>query len=454
MFESLKSILSKVDADYADIRYEIKKETQIVFNGKELTTISSNSTDGHIIRVLKNGGLSSVAFTREKDAEEAVPKAVRNTMLISENIENPVGFAKAEVVKDTFIPKLNEDPREISIDEKLELTGKYNSIPLKCKGITTTNVGYREVIREKYFLSTEGSEIREDLVTTMIGGTITSSDGNIFQSVRVRTGGSNGFAILRGQEEEFEKRTSIVLDLLEAKPVEGDIYNVILNPDLAGVFTHEAFGHFSEADLIEDNPSMREKMQIGAKLGNDIVSIIDDPTMPNQLGFYKYDDEGVRSRPTQLMKNGVLVGRLHSRRTAASFGEPLSGHCVAEDYRYPPIIRMGNIFIEPGSNTFNDLLAKLGDGLYLLDAKGGQTSGENFTFGAQYGYVVKNGKVGEMIRDINISGNLYQTLQNINVVGDDLELSKIGGCGKGQLNIRSCNGAPHILINKVVVGGK
>jgi TldD protein len=199
---------------------------------------------------------------------------------------------------------------------------------------------------------------------------------------------------------------------------------------------------------------MRAKMKIGSKLGNDILNIIDDPTMPNQLGFYKYDDEGVKTRPTQLMKNGILVGRLHSRRTAAAFEEPLSGHCVAEDYRYAPIIRMGNIFIEPDSYTFDELISKLGKGLYILDAGGGETSGENFTFGAQYGYLVKNGKLGEMIRDINISGNLYSTLENISAVGNDLELSKIGGCGKEQMNIRSTNGAPHILINNVVIGGK
>ncbi|GAH40702.1 unnamed protein product, partial [marine sediment metagenome] len=99
---------------------------------------------------------------------------------------------------------------------------------------------------------------------------------------------------------------------------------------------------------------------------------------------------------------------------------------------------MGNIYIEPDTNTFDDLLATMGNGLYILDAKGGQTSGENFTFGAQYGYIVKNSKLGKMVRDINMSGNLYKTLQNIAVIGSDLVLSKIGGCGKGQLNIRSC----------------
>jgi TldD protein len=241
---------------------------------------------------------------------------------------------------------------------------------------------------------------------------------------------------------------------LKAEPVEGRKVNVILNPSLAGVFTHEAFGHFSEADLIEDSPTLREKMRIGEKLGNDTLSIVDDPTLPEQLGFYAYDDEGVPARSVKLMERGVLAGRLHSRRTAAAFGESLSGHCVAEDYRFAPIIRMGNIFIEPGSHSFNDLLEMLGDGLYLLDSMGGETSGENFTFGAQYGYEVKNGQTGKMIRDINISGNLFHTLKSIQAVGSDLVLSKVGGCGKGQLNIRSCNGGPHILVHEVVVGGR
>jgi TldD protein len=215
----------------------------------------------------------------------------------------------------------------------------------------------------------------------------------------------------------------------------------------------EAFGHFSEADLIEDSPTMREKMQIGAKLGNEVLNITDDPTIPLQLGLYCYDDEGVRTRPVPLIRKGVLVGRLHSRRTAAEFGEPLTGHSIAEDFRYAPIIRMGNIFIESGENTFKELLSLLGDGLYILDAKGGETSGENFTFGAQYGYIVKNGKIKDMIRDINISGNLYHTLQNITSVGNDLIFTETGGCGKGQLNIRSCHGGPHILIKNVVIGG-
>jgi TldD protein len=453
MLDILTSILSKVDADYGDIRYEIKKEVIISFNGRELTQLSSNSTDGYVLRVLKNGGLSSVAFTNKKAVKKVIAWAEQNALLISRNIDKPVTLAKSKTTVDCFLPELTEDPQQICIDEKLELTRKYNNIPLKQSKIATTNISYREVIRDKYFASTEGSKIRESLTTTRINGFIVSRDGTLIQNVRVGIGGSNGFAALRNQEEEFEKRTSIARQLLNADSVKAGVYNAILNQSLAGVFTHEAFGHFSEADLLENNLSMRRKMKIGAKLGNDALNIIDDPTIPNTLGFYKYDDEGTKAKPTQLMKNGALTGRLHSRRTAAAFNEPLSGHCIAEDYRYAPIIRMGNIFIQSGNNSFDNLLNRLGNGLYVLDAKGGQTSGENFTFGAQYGYLVTNGKLGKMVRDINIAGNLYKTLQHIYAIGDDVIMSKIGGCGKGQVNIRSCYGAPHILIADIVVGG-
>ncbi len=453
MFEQLQRILDKVDADYADIRYEIKKVVSISFQGRDLTQIGSNSTDGYVMRVLKDGGMSSVVFTQENDAEKAARSAVENARLISKNINKPVQLAKTDVVQDTFIPKLKEDPRKITMAEKLELVRKYNDIPLGYEKIVTTSIHYADLVREKYFINTEGTQIREDLVTTRVVGAITSKEGNLTQDASVTAGGSNGFSTVRNQEQNFEDKTAKALDLLKAKPFAGGVCNCILNPLLAGVFTHEAFGHFSEADIIEDLPAMREKMKIGSKLGNDVLNITDNATLPDQLGFYKYDDEGVKVRPVPLMQSGVLAGRMHSRRTAAEFGEPVSGHCVAEDYRYPPIIRMGTIFIEPGKHSFEDLMHELGDGLYLLDTRGGETSGENFTFGAQYGYVVKGGKRKEMVRDINISGNLYQTLKNIVGVGNDFELSVVGGCGKGQSNIRSCFGAPHILVKNLVIGG-
>jgi TldD protein len=453
-FKNLESILANVRAEYADLRYEIKKEVLIVFSGRELTQISSSTTDGYVLRVLKNGGFATVVFTEEKDGQTALAKAEENARLIGRFTGEPVHLASTEVIQDSFSPILNEDPRTIDLEEKLHLTRSYNQRPLQKEKIVTTQIQYLELVREKFFINTEGTRLREDLITTRLGGTITSQEGSLTQTVRVGMGGSSGFALLRNQQALFDEKTALALELLQATPVTGGSYSVILNPNLAGVFTHEAFGHFSEADLIEDSPSMLEKLQLGAEIGDPGLSILDDPTRPDQLGFYKYDDEGVACRPVPLITNGILSGRLHSRRTAARFGEPLTGHAVAEDHRYGPIIRMGTIFIKPGQSDFNRLLDQLGNGLYLIDSLGGQTSGENFTFGAEYGYEVQNGRLGKMIRDINISGNLYQTLRNIKGIGNDLELSQLGGCGKGQTNIRSCHGGPHILVKDVVIGGR
>jgi len=453
MFEQLKRMLSRVEADYADLRYELKTETKISFDARELSLMTSNTTDGYALRVLKGGGLASVSFTRASDAEKAIRTAEQNAALMGGRIEAPVRFAKVEPIQDAYHPQLDIDPRLVSIDEKLELLRRYHEIPLQQRQVATCATNYLDLARDRYFASTEGAEIREDLVTTRILGTITSQDGAQTQTARTGCGGSDGFARVKHREAEFEEKTALALKLLKATPVKAGSYRVILNQRLAGVFTHEAFGHFSEADLIEDSPTLRARMRLGAKLGSDILNIRDDPTRLHQLGHYKYDDEGAPARPTQLMKDGALVGRLHSRRTAAAFGEPLSGHSIAEDFRFAPIIRMGCTYIEPGLLSFEELLAQLGDGLYLVNSIGGETTGENFTFGAQYGYEVKAGKLGGMLRDINISGNLYATLKNINAVGNDLQFGEAGACGKGQLNLRSCNGAPHVLIDRVVVGG-
>jgi TldD protein len=453
MLDRLGTMIRDVGVDFADIRYEVKKETEITFSGRELRSIGANSTDGYVIRVLKDGGFASVTVTKESD----VPRALKLAVEAAETLVGTGGkhteLAPAPAVRRIVQPDLDGDPALISIDEKLSLTRGYNSLMLEQPEIATTNLSYREVDRAKYYVSTELSAVSERIVTVNIIGEAIAKRGSQVQNMRIAIGGADGFHSLRDRDDVIVNCAVLAGKLLDAEPVKGGTYDVILSPMLAGVFTHEAFGHFSEADIIEDNPSLRSKMSLGAELGSDVVTITADSTLPGQIGFYRFDDEGVEVKPVTLMDHGVLTGRLHSRRTAAAFGEPLTGHAVAEDMRYEPIIRMGTIFIEPGATTFEGLLRELGDGLYLVDGKGGQTSGENFTFGAGYGFLVKEGKLGGMIRDINIMGNLFSTLMNIEAVGNDLELSERGGCGKGQTNIKSALGGPHVLIRNMVVGG-
>ncbi|MDY0152449.1 MAG: TldD/PmbA family protein [Candidatus Cloacimonas sp.] len=454
MIESLKRMTGKIDADYFDIRYETKQVERVVMNKNEIRSCGSNLGDGYVLRVLKNGGLATVSFTKPEQAEIAIKKAMENAVVLAANLSTPKKTAAAPKVIATVKAKLVEDPRQIPLAEKLAIVKSYSDLLFKQPKIANVEAYYYDVYRNKYFYNSEGSEINEELVTVKLAGGIVSQEGSLTQTVRMAFGGSNGFQKVRNREQEALETAKIAADLLDAEPVTAGTYNMILNPGIAGVFTHEAFGHFSEADIVRDLPALREKMQIGTKIGSDILNIIDDATMADQLGYYMYDDEGVAVRRVNLMTNGVLTGRLHDRFTAAEMNEPISGHAIAEDFRYAPIVRMGNIFIQPGTNSFAEMLAAMGDGLYICEAMGGQTSGENFTFGANYGYIVKNGKLCGMIRDINILGNLYKTLNSVHMIGNDFVLDESGGCGKGQTNIRSCLGGPHVYFKALTVGGK
>jgi TldD protein len=244
--------------------------------------------------------------------------------------------------------------------------------------------------------------------------------------------------------------------LLSAPSVSGGQYSVVINPKLAGVFAHEAFGHLSESDFVYENERMKELMVLGSRLGSDEVTIIDDGNISGLRGTHKYDDEGVRTRKNYLIKDGILVGRLHSRETAAKMHEEPTGNARAIGYRHQPIVRMTNTYIEKGASSFEDMIRDIKLGLYAIDMVGGQTSMEMFTFSAAYGYMIRDGRIAELVRDVVLTGNVFETLMNIDMVGDTVEYPPAGGgCGKGgQSPLPVGLGGPYVRIQNVVVGGR
>jgi TldD protein len=171
-------------------------------------------------------------------------------------------------------------------------------------------------------------------------------------------------------------------------------------------------------------------------------------------GSFKYDDEGTPATKTYLIKDGKLTGRLHSRETAAKMGEAATGNARAVSYRYPPIVRMTNTYIEPGTTTFEEMIADIKEGIYARNWYGGTTSMEMFTFSAGEAYMIRNGKIAELIRPVVLTGNVFETLKNIDAIGNDLDMNEGGGCGKGgQSPLPVSNGSPHIRIRHCLVGG-
>jgi TldD protein len=148
------------------------------------------------------------------------------------------------------------------------------------------------------------------------------------------------------------------------------------------------------------------------------------------------------------------VGRLHSRETAAKLGEKPTGNARAIGYNFPPIVRMTNTIIEPGEATLEDLLEGVEDGVYVRNWYGGMTQHEMFTFSSGEAYMIRNGEIQEAVRPVMLTGNLFETLKNLDGIGNDLGMNQGGGCGKGgQSPLPVSNGSPHIRIQNCLISG-
>ncbi len=456
MKEKLKNIIGLDYITYADARYEENTETVVSYERREIKEARTSSRDGFSLRVYSSGGKASGSYSCPDEAGKAARVLARLNRNSSCLRGEEIRISPAPALSGKFEIRPASDPREKSLAEKQELTAVYNNRALEGEGVISTRMAYEDFFSRRVFVNSEGAEIEYELLICGISGVIVTERNGIVQTKRIAFGGSPEFSVLEGREKDLLSEINIARKLPSAGPVKGGRYPVILNPGLAAIFVHEAFGHLSEADIIRDNPSFREKLRAGAAVAGGVLSISDDPGIKNRPGSYEVDDEGVQARKTILVKDGVLSGRLHSRETALFFNEPLTGNMRAVDCNYSPIIRMSNIFIEKGSSTKEELISGIDEGFYLCNARGGQTSGDQFTFGAEYGYRIENGVLKEMVRDINISGELFSALKNISAVADDLEFLESGGCGKGspmQLNRFSGLGAPHVKIDSVNVGG-
>ncbi|MFW6365382.1 MAG: TldD/PmbA family protein, partial [Spirochaetota bacterium] len=194
---------------------------------------------------------------------------------------------------------------------------------------------------------------------------------------------------------------------------------------------------------------------IGSCFGNHRLNVIDDGGIPFVSGYIPLDDEGIKPQKTYLIKEGCLNARLHSRETAYHMNEEPTGNARAIPVMSQPIVRMTNTYIENGHHTRDEIFSNVDDGIYAVDAYGGQTNLEMFTFSSAYGRIVKDGKPGRMVKNVMLSGNVFETLKNIEMIGNDLKLfGGLGGCGKGgQSPLPVSFGGPHMLINDVLIGG-
>ncbi len=438
-------------ADYCEIRIEETDSTRLTYRGKSLEDTARTSGRGGNVRALVNGGWGFVCFNDLSGLRNRVSEAVSYARSVGGDRSQ---FAEVETRVDSVEPFLVKDPAAVHLGEKKRQMDHYNDIVWSVDGIQSSDMIYGDTSRKIFLGNSDGSYIEQTRVHVIARISAQARRNGDVQQAGFSIGSVGDYALVEDLDEQVLDAANRAVGLLSAKPIEGGEWTAILDPVLAGVFVHEAFGHLSEADNVAENDKLREIMTLGKRFGGKHLNVVDGAAMPGLRGSYAYDEEGSPAALTDLIREGELVGRLHSRETAARTGEAPTGNARAISHAFPPIVRMTNTIIENGEAAFEDLLEGVKEGLYVKNWYGGMTQNEMFTFSSGEAYMIRNGRVEEAVRPVMLTGNVFTTLHNIDAIANDLDMNQGGGCGKaGQMPLPVSNGSPHIRIRSCLISG-
>ncbi|WP_413167220.1 TldD/PmbA family protein [Capilliphycus salinus ALCB114379] len=460
LLTDLKNLLADLieryrsQVDYLAIRVEEAEETDILLRGDRIETLSEGLSIGGQVRACHKGGWGFASFNRLTGLEERIREAITAAKLIG---EEETLLAPIPIVQETrILPLTGTDPRQVPLADKKELCDRYGHILRSVDPrITTISVRYSDSTQRILLATSEGTLLEQGWVDMEMRFAATARNGETVQTGRETTGSRSAYEDLTNLDDQVRSAAQRAVNSLDLPPVKGNTYTVVIDPILTGLFVHEAFGHLSEADMTYENPDLLEVMTIGRQFGPKNLQIFDGAAPVGHRGSYFYDDEGTPATTTQLIQDGALVGRLHSRETAGKLGETPTGNARCLNYHYPPLVRMTNTWIERGETAVEDLFSEIKEGVYARNWLGGMTNGEMFTFSAGEAWMIRNGKLAEPVRDVTLSGNVFTTLADIEGIGNDFYWDESGGCGKGGQNGLPVGcGGPSLRIRNVVVGGE
>ncbi len=448
---NLRRLLDELKLDvfnchFVDVRIERTKSSGYLFLNGELVAANEKPVLGAFIRIHHHGSWFYSSTTEVQDLKGEIEKLV---LIASKNAQSSQSFAlPANNGAHHLIKHANEAFSLIPLKTKVTWGEKYLSLIKKIENLTESRIRYTDLYKEKFYKSSVGTEFSYDFNQAGFAFSATLKKGeDLFD---------DGYRKYGTKSSDFQNLEQEILDyfteaqrFLTAKDVTPGKYKVVLSPEITGVFTHESFGHKSEADFMMGDPEATKEWKLGSKIGSDCLSIVDTGVHENTSGYCPIDDEGTLAQKTYLIKDGILTGRLHSNHTADVLEEKATGNARAMNFEFEPIVRMTSTYIEGGKTSFSDLLKQAEGGIYFYNFKHG-SGGSTFTIAPVRAYRIKDGKLAEPVRVSVLSGSVFETLKKIEACGEDfhLENSAFGGCGKGEQSpLPVADGGPSILVN-------
>jgi TldD protein len=462
-FEKILKETLREEGEFADLFFEQTRSIVIICEEDRIEKVISGQDIGVGLRILF-GGRTFYGFTNQTSDEALFNLARRMSRAVKEDEEaRVINFTdRSQPVPSSPLGgtapfPIQKHPKGVSMAEKVSVVKRGNEVARKLdRHVRQVKVLYRDFSQALSIANSEGVSVEGERVGTVFSVQVISAQGEVIQTGYEPAGGTMGFELfdLHPPEEVAEVAARRSLMMLSARKAPMGRMAVVLSSEAGGTMIHEAIGHGLEADLAQQGLSVYSK-KIGEKVASPLITVVDDPTLSQKRGSYAFDDEGVPSRRTILVENGILKGYLYDRLTAFKDGVESTGNGRRESYQHKPIPRMSNTMIVPGKMKPEEIVRSVEKGLFVKKMGGGQVNTVNgdFVFEVNEAYLIEKGSVAEVVRGAVLIGNGPQVLKEIDMVGDDLGFG-IGTCGKDGQGVPVGDAQPTLRIPELVVGGQ
>lgn len=460
-------------ATYADARIGRYLNQYVFTREDKVQNVVNTESFGIGIRVIANGtwGFASTNSVTEDGIKKATEQAVAIAKANSKIQKEPVKLAPVNAYGEvSWKTPIKKDFKEVPVSEKVDLLLSANAAALD-NGANFVNSALFMVNEQKYFASTDGSYIDQDihrLWPTLRVTAVDKSAGTFKTRENMSAPVGMGYEYLDGLESEklegpaglrlYRNSYDMVEDAtmaakqakekLTAKSVDAGKYDLVLEPNHLGLTIHESVGHPLELDRVlgyEANYAgtsfaSLDKLKSGNfKYGSDIVNLVADKTQVGSLGAVGYDDEGVKAKKWDLVRNGVLTNFQAIRDQAHMIGEEEShGCCYAQSWDDVQFQRMPNVSLEPGKEKYSiaEMIKDVEKGIYIA-GRGSYSIDQqryNFQFGGTVFYEIKNGEIVGMLEDVAYQSNTQEFWNSCVKIcdKDDYRLFGTFFDGKGQ----------------------
>ncbi|MDY8137979.1 TldD/PmbA family protein [Aquimarina sp. 2201CG5-10] len=460
-------------ASYADARIGRYLNQYVFTREDKVQNVVNTESFGIGIRVIANGtwGFASTNNVTDKGIKKATEQAVAIAKANSKIQKVPVKLAPVQSYGEvTWKTPIKKDFKEVPISEKVDLLLSANAAALK-NGANFVNSGLFMVNEQKYFASTEGSYIDQDVHRIWPTFTVTAIDraNNKFKSRQAMSApmgmgyeymdgldsekleGPAGMKLYRGSYDMVEDATMAAKqakERLTAKSVEAGKYDLVLEPNHLGLTIHESVGHPLELDRVlgyEANyagtsfATLDKWKTKNFKYGSEIVNLVADKTQVGSLGAVGYDDEGVKTKQWDLVRKGILTNYQAIRDQVHMIDQNEShGCCYSQSWNDVQFQRMPNVSLEPGKEKYsvNDMIKDVEKGIYIA-GRGSYSIDQqryNFQFGGTAFYEIKNGAIVGMLDDVAYQSNTQEFWNSCAKICDENDYRMFGSFfdGKGQ----------------------